>query len=84
MASMTDEFIDSAVAAAAGLALLFVGVPDVEMMRALHEVRAAVQANLAEAFGADIATVIAETFVATVVRRRREIEPAGGEARMLN
>jgi hypothetical protein len=82
MAAMTDEFIESAVAAAAGLALLFVGVPDVEMMRALHVVRAAVQANLAKTFGADIATVIAETFVATVVRRRREIDDA--PSRVLN
>ena len=81
---MTDEFIDSLVAEAADLALLSVGVPDLEMLGALFELRAGIQADLVERFGREVAAAIAEAFVATVARRRREIEAAGATSRVLN
>jgi hypothetical protein len=48
------------------------GTPEAE----LYEVRARVAAELAELAGPDVAATIAAAFVATVVRRRREIECA--------
>jgi ABC-type branched-subunit amino acid transport system substrate-binding protein len=82
--AMTDEFINNCIAAAAGFALLFVGVPDVQMMEALYQVRANVQAELAETFGPDVAAAVAQAFVAAVVGRRREMDAAGAMPRILN
>ncbi len=78
---MTDEFIDSCLAAAAGVALFLVGVPDLEMMGVFYQVRATLEAELSETFGADVATAVAQAFVAAVAARRRELEL---EARALN
>jgi hypothetical protein len=63
--------------AAADLALFFVGAPENEMLLSLHQVRTNLEADLAEPFGAEAATLVAQAFVATVVRHRREIEAAG-------
>jgi hypothetical protein len=71
------EFIDRCVAAAADLSLFFVGAPEDQMLAALHGVRANLEGELAQTFGPDVAGVIAAAFVATVIRRRREIEAAG-------
>jgi 7-keto-8-aminopelargonate synthetase-like enzyme len=71
------EFVERCVAAAADLALFFVGAPENEMLVSLHEVRANLEAELAEAFGAEVAALMAQAFVAAVVGRRREIEAAG-------
>jgi hypothetical protein len=81
---MTQEFIDRAAVAAADLALLFVGVPDQEMLHSLAQVRSNVAAGLAECFAPKIASLIAEAFVAAVVGHRREIEAAGTTARVVN
>jgi hypothetical protein len=74
---MTDQFIDRCVAAAADLALFFVGAPDEQMLASLHQTRTNLETELSETFGADVAALIAETFCATVIRRRRELEAAG-------
>jgi hypothetical protein len=74
---VTQEFIDRCVTAAADLALYFVGAPDEQMLASLHQTRANLETDLAETFGAEVATAIAEAFVATVIRRRRELEAAG-------
>ena len=47
------------------------------MLSELYDVRARVASQLAELVDADTAATIAAAFVATVVRRRREIERAG-------
>jgi hypothetical protein len=74
---MTDEFIDSTVAAAAGLASFFVGVDPDAMMLELYTIEANLEAAL-QPFGAEVAALIAETFFATVIRHRRELEAGGG------
>jgi hypothetical protein len=68
---MTDEFIQDTVEAAAGLAAFFVGVPEDAMVAALYDLEANLEASL-QPFGADVASLIAETFCATVILRRRE------------
>jgi hypothetical protein len=50
----------------------------------LYDVRSNLQEQLAQTFGPDVAAAIAGAFVATVARRRREIEAAGATARVLN
>ena len=81
---LTDRDIDDCVAAAADVALLFVGTPEDVMLGALYQMRADLEAGLSEAFGADVAAMIAQSFVATVIRHRREIEAAGETSRVLN
>ncbi len=82
MAELTDEFIDFA--AADGLALFYVGVPEDEVTLALYALEAELENGL-QPLGTDVAAEIAETFCATVILRRRELEAAGGEApRVLN
>jgi 7-keto-8-aminopelargonate synthetase-like enzyme len=79
------EFIDRCVAAAADLALYFVGAPDEQMLASLHQTRTNLEADLAEAFGAEVAALIAETFCATVIWHRRELEAGGGSTpRVMN
>jgi hypothetical protein len=70
------QFIDRCAAAAADLALFFVGEPKEKMMQALHQTRANLEAELAEPFGPDVAAQMAEAFVAAVIARKREIEAA--------
>jgi hypothetical protein len=76
---MTDQDVDDLVTAAANLGLFFTGVPEDEMLCALPGLRAHMEAGISEQLGvaAEIADLIAESFVATVVRRRREIEAVG-------
>jgi hypothetical protein len=64
-------------AAAADLALYFVGAPDEQMLASLHQTRTNLETELSEPFGADVAALIAGTFCATVIRRRRELEAGG-------
>jgi 7-keto-8-aminopelargonate synthetase-like enzyme len=71
---MTQDFIDRSVAAAAELALFFVGQPEEEMLVSLHQVRTNLEAQLAETFGPEAATLFAQAFVATVAGHRREID----------
>jgi hypothetical protein len=77
------EFAERCTAAAADMALFFVGAPEEKMLASLHQTRINLEADLAETFGADVAAAIAEAFVATVVRHRREIEAAGGATPVL-
>ena len=77
-----QAFIERCTAAAADLALFFVGQPEEKMIQSLHEVRANLETDLAETFSADIAGMIAAAFVDAVVCRRREIE--GKTSRELN
>jgi hypothetical protein len=72
-----SEFVERSVAAAADLALLFVGVPDQEMTQELHRVRSNLEVELAGPFGPDVAASIAQEFVKAVVGRRQEIDDAG-------
>lgn len=77
---LDPEFIDRCVASAADMALLFVGASQEQMLPALFTVRERMRLKLAEPFGAEIAALIAESFVATVVRRKAEIESTVGTA----
>ena len=81
---ITDSDIEVCVAVAAQLALYFTGTPDDEMLLALDGIRSDLQARLSGEFGAEVATVIAEAFIVTVVRRRIEIEAAGETSPVLN
>jgi hypothetical protein len=78
------EFAERCAAAAADLALFFVDAPDDQMLAALYQVRADMEAKLVTTFGADVAALVAQAFVAAVVGHRREIEAAGGTSRVLN
>ena len=78
------EFVQRCVAAAADLALFFVGAPEEKMLASLHQTRINLEADLAETFGADVAAAIAEAFVAAVIGHRREIEAAGAMPRELS
>jgi hypothetical protein len=64
---MTDRDIEECVAAAADLALFFVGSPENGMLLSLYQVRANLEAELAETFGPDVADAVAQAFVATAV-----------------
>jgi hypothetical protein len=75
--AMTDEFIKNTVAMAAGYATWFAGAPDAEMMPRLDEARLHMTADLAPRFGADAAAAIAEAFVRTVIRQKRDLEAVG-------
>jgi hypothetical protein len=81
---MTDREIADFVATAADTALHFVGVPYEEMLNALHGVRADMEVKLATAFGPAIATAIVAAFITAVIRRRIELEAAGGTSPVLN
>ena len=70
---MSDTWIEDMVAAAAGLGLFYVGVPEDEMVLSLYDTESDLEAAL-QPFGADVAALIAETFCATVIRRKRELE----------
>jgi 7-keto-8-aminopelargonate synthetase-like enzyme len=81
MTTTPTGFVERCAAAAADLGLFFVGAAESDMMAALHQVRSNLEAELAESFGADVAALMAQAFVAAVVGRRREIEhatPVGG------
>jgi hypothetical protein len=74
MAELTDAFIDFA--AADGLALFYVGVPEDAMILELYALEAELENGL-QPLGAGPAAELAETFCAVVIRRRREIEAGG-------
>jgi hypothetical protein len=76
-AMMLDEGgIDRCVAAAASMALLFVGVSQEQMLRELAAVHERMTTKLAEIYSDEIATLIAESFVATAATCKAEIEKA--------
>jgi hypothetical protein len=66
------EFAQRCAAAAADLALLYAGEPEEKMLAALSQTRQNLAAELTETFGADVAALFADRFVATVIGRRRE------------
>jgi hypothetical protein len=74
---MTDELIADLVAAASNMGQFFVGVPDEEMVAVLYGIEAQVEDGLRPELGADVASLVAESFVVTIIRRRREIEAGG-------
>jgi hypothetical protein len=74
---MTDGFIENTVAMAAGYAVWFAGVPDAEVMPRLEAARVHMTAELAERFGAEVATAVAEAFIVAVLRQKRDLEAAG-------
>lgn len=76
---LDPEFIDRCVASAADMALLFVGASEKQMLEHLIVVRKRMTLRLAEPYGTEIAVLIAESFVATVARRKAEIELAVGD-----
>jgi hypothetical protein len=69
---------------AADLALFFVGISEDAMLLALSEVRSNLDGEHSETFDADIAAIIAQAFVSTVVLRRRELDTTGATPRVLN
>jgi hypothetical protein len=71
---MTPELIDSLVAAAADMALAFVDLPEDQMLILLWHTRKQLTFALSETLGTHVATLAAEAFVATVMRRRAAIE----------
>jgi hypothetical protein len=75
-----DEFVESAVASAADVALAFAGEPDSHVRAALECSRANLESELSPVFGAEIADQIAEKFVAAVLGRKNEIESAAGSS----
>jgi hypothetical protein len=74
---LSDQFIAEMVTAAGCLGQRFVGTPEDSMMLELYAIEAQLEDKL-QSLGADAASTIAESFVATVIRVRREIEAAGG------
>jgi hypothetical protein len=56
------------------LSLFFVGRPNDEMLVALNRTRENLKRDLADTLGAEVAGRIAEAFVETVIRHRRELE----------
>jgi hypothetical protein len=81
---VTQAFINRSVAAAADLALFFVGTPDEAMMESLRDVRSNLETQLSEKLGADVAALFAQAFVVAVVGHRGKIEAAGGTSRVAN
>ena len=75
---MTDEFIEDTLAMAAGYAFWFAGMPDAEVTPRLDMARAHMTAELAERFGPDAATQIAQAFVDAVIKCKRELEAGRG------
>lgn len=72
-----ERFIERCADAAKDLSLFFVGRPNDEMLVALNRTRENLKRDLADTLGADVAALIAQAFVETVVRHRRELEAAG-------
>jgi K+-sensing histidine kinase KdpD len=77
---ISPAVLNLCVAAAADLALLFVGTSEERMLQSLQQTRQNLTADLAEPFGAEIAALVAEAFVTAVARQKAEIEKgyAGG------
>jgi hypothetical protein len=73
---MTDELINSLMLQAAGYSMFFAGWPERDMLAALHDVREAKNAELAETLDTDTAKLIAAAFVWTIARGKAEIEAA--------
>jgi hypothetical protein len=81
---MSDQFIADMVESAGNLGQFFVGVPEEEMVAALYDIEADLENGLRRLLGADISALVAESFVVTIIRRRREIEAAGVTPRVVN
>jgi hypothetical protein len=71
---MTDDMVNQLVAAAANIALLFVGVPHEIMLARLYDLREQVQAQFSAMLGPDYARFVAELFVTAVAGHKAEIE----------
>jgi hypothetical protein len=71
---LSADDIEQSIALADGLARFYVDMSEEQMMLELQEIRARVFAELVDQVGTEIATIIAESFVATVALRRQEIE----------
>ena len=69
---------------ATNLALFFVGEPEEKMLAALERTRRNLQTEITPILGAEMAAVIAEGFVRSVVDYRCEIEAAGEMPPALN
>jgi hypothetical protein len=78
-----DEWIAEMVATAGCLGQRFVGVPEEEMVAALYDIEADLENGLQQ-LGAAVAAEISESFVATVIRVRRELEAGGAPPPVLN
>jgi hypothetical protein len=84
-AVMTDEWINDMVQTAGSVAAFYAGVSEDEMMAAVFDICADLEAGLAEKFGPDVALKIAQAFSTAVLRRRRELEAGGATPpRVLN
>jgi hypothetical protein len=68
------DFIDRCVAAAADMALAFVGEPNDKVMVCLNQTRANLQRDLAPQLGAEIAEAVAQAFTKAVLAQKAEIE----------
>jgi hypothetical protein len=80
---MTDGMVNQLVAAAAHMALPFVGVPYEQMLVALYTVREDMKMRLAGDMPAAIATLVAEAFVTAVAGHKAELEAAANHRETL-
>jgi hypothetical protein len=71
------EFAERCAAAAADVALALAHQSDEKVAASLATMRANLEAKLARVFVDADAAAVVELFVAAVIARRREIEPAG-------
>jgi class 3 adenylate cyclase len=74
---MTDELIAELVELAGNLAALVVGLPDEMMETSLAGFRDTLESEMA-GLGADIAKQIADAFMMTIGKVKRELETAAG------
>jgi hypothetical protein len=73
MTPVEEVFIKRVTASASMMAEFFVNQPEDLMTAALSETRENLATELTETFGADVAALFADRFVATVIGRRREL-----------
>jgi (p)ppGpp synthase/HD superfamily hydrolase len=73
MTPAEEAFIQRVMASAAMLAEFFANETEEQMMAVLSDTRENLTAELTETFGADVAALFADRFVATVIGRRREL-----------
>jgi len=79
-----EEFAQRSVTAAADFGLFFAGMPDEIMAAALQGIRAKLQANQADEFGADAAALFAKEFVKAAAGHRNEIDGSNTGSRAMN
>jgi hypothetical protein len=83
MAVLDAVDIDHCLAIADNLARHFASTPEKDLMLALPDLQAGVAADVVDLLGAEAAAIFSQGFVATILRRRREIE-GGGSAPALH